>query len=160
MRLSALAAATLAATLLLCASTALAGQRFTDNGDGTVTDTSTGLMWAAQDNQGDINWTDGSRWVRFTFPDTVQAHYADWRMPTVEELQGLLSGDEWYNGYETACGQRVRIVHDIELTCGWVWAVGTKSITARLFNFQRGYSYTDRKTKYRGYRVLPVRNAD
>jgi len=159
MRIASLSAAVLITAVLACALAAHAGQRFTDNGDGTVTDTATGLMWAAQDNQGDINWNDGLRWARYTFPDTIGTQYDDWRLPTVEELRTLWSEEEWYSGYETACGQRVRIVRDIELSCGWVWAAGTKSITAKLFNFQRGHSYTDRKSKSRGYRVLPVRDA-
>ena len=33
-----------------------AGERFTDNGDGTVTDNELGLMWSKSDNNGDINW--------------------------------------------------------------------------------------------------------
>ena len=32
-----------------------AGERFTDNGDGTVTDHQLGVMWAKTDNQGNIN---------------------------------------------------------------------------------------------------------
>ncbi|MBN2570463.1 MAG: caspase family protein [Deltaproteobacteria bacterium] len=32
--------------------------RFVDNGDGTVMDNQTGLMWAARDNGANINWHD------------------------------------------------------------------------------------------------------
>ena len=32
------------------------GERFTDNGDGTVTDHEFGLMWSKTDNNGDITW--------------------------------------------------------------------------------------------------------
>jgi hypothetical protein len=32
-----------------------AGERFTDNGDGTITDHEFGLMWSKTDNNGDIN---------------------------------------------------------------------------------------------------------
>jgi len=35
---------------------AAAGERFTDNGDGTVSDHELGLMWSKTDNNGDINW--------------------------------------------------------------------------------------------------------
>ena len=34
----------------------MALDRFMNNGDGTVTDTKTGLMWAAKDNGSPINW--------------------------------------------------------------------------------------------------------
>lgn len=36
----------------------IASDRFVNNGDGTVTDTKTGLVWAAKDNGEHINWTD------------------------------------------------------------------------------------------------------
>ncbi len=35
---------------------AMASDRFVNHGDGTVTDTKTGLMWAAKDNGSLINW--------------------------------------------------------------------------------------------------------
>jgi hypothetical protein len=34
----------------------MAADRFLDHGDGTITDTKTGLMWAAKDNGNLINW--------------------------------------------------------------------------------------------------------
>ncbi len=54
-----------------CATT-LAGERFTDNGDGTVTDHQLGIMWSKTDNQGDISWKQAERWVKYTFPDTLE----------------------------------------------------------------------------------------
>jgi hypothetical protein len=45
---------TLAAILLL-AGPALAGSRFKDNGDGTITDTKTGLMWEKKSDDGGIH---------------------------------------------------------------------------------------------------------
>jgi hypothetical protein len=78
-------------------------------------------------------------------------------MPTLEELQSLYVRDKDYKGYEADCGQRVKIVQEIRLSCGWVWAAGKKSITARVYNFQRGYHYTDRMVHKRAYRALAVR---
>jgi hypothetical protein len=135
-----------------------AGDRFTDNGDGTVTDHKLGLMWSKTDNQGNINWKEANQWVKYTFPDTLGKRYDDWRLPTLEELQSLYVNDKDYKGYEADCGQRVKIVSIIRLTCGWVWTSEKKSITARLYNFNRGYHYTDRMVKKRAYRVLPVRD--
>jgi hypothetical protein len=137
---------------------ALAGERFTDNGDGTVTDHAHHLMWASADNQGDVDWKQAERWIRFTFPDTIQAPYDDWRMPTLAELQTLYVSDSAYDGYETACGQMVRIPPVIRLTCGWVWSADTQAITAAVFNFHRGVHYTDRMAHYRGHRALAVRS--
>ena len=82
------------ATVLLCLVAGLtsagAGERFSDNGDGTVTDHQLNVMWSQTDNQGDISWKQAEQWVRFTFPHTIQASYDDWRLPTLEEAMSLL----------------------------------------------------------------------
>ena len=144
--------------MLLIHAWAIADDRFTDNGDGTVTDHQLGLMWAKTDNQGDINWNQAKLWVTYTFPDTLQTSYDDWRLPTLSELQSLYVADKKYKGYETDCGQRVKIVPDIKLSCGWVWASETSAIQAYIFNFNRGYHYSDRMVHKKAYRALPVRN--
>ena len=144
--------------LFLNHSAALAGKRFIDNGDGTVTDHQLGVMWATTDNQGNINWKQADRWVRYTFPYTLETQYDNWRLPTLEELKSLYRKDEDYEGYDTDCGQRVKIVPQIKLSCGWVWSSEKKAITADVFNFNRGYNYTDRMVHKRAYRALPVRS--
>ena len=45
----------LVAGILIGLAPVTAADRFTDNGDGTVTDNKLGLMWSKTDNQGDIN---------------------------------------------------------------------------------------------------------
>ncbi len=135
-----------------------AEDRFTDNGDGTVTDHRMGVMWAKTDNQGDINWKQAELWVKYTFPFTIKAQYDDWRLPTLAELKSLYVPDKNFKGYETDCGQRVKIVSDIQLSCGWVWTSETSAIQAYIFNFNRGYHYTDRMSHNKAYRALPVRS--
>ncbi|MEA1968464.1 MAG: DUF1566 domain-containing protein [Thermodesulfobacteriota bacterium] len=137
-----------------------AKERFIDNADGTVTDTLLNVMWAKTDNMGDINWRQAQKWVKYTLPCTLPKSYDNWRLPFLDELKTLYDQSPLYKGYETNCGQKVKIVSVIELSCGWVWAAEMKFISARLFNFHRGYSYTDRISKYRAYRVLAVRNLE
>ena len=135
-----------------------AGQRFIDNGDGTVTDTKLGLMWSQTDNQGDIDWKSAQRWAKYTFPLLVPSEKREgWRLPTLAELQSLYVRDKTFKGYETECGLRVKISPPIRITCGWVWSSERRSITARVYNFQRGYAYTDRMVHKRGFRALAVR---
>ena len=58
---------------------------FVDNGDGTITDQNTGLMWA-QDFSGKMTWQqalDGAE--AFSL-----AGHDDWRMPTIKELFSLI----------------------------------------------------------------------
>jgi hypothetical protein len=58
---------------------------YVDNGDGTVTDINTGLMW--QQQTGDImSWNDAMLYC--TEP---LANYSDWRLPTKDELKTLTS---------------------------------------------------------------------
>ncbi len=134
----------------------LAQERFTDNGDGTVTDHKLGLMWAQTDSHGDINWHQAKKWVKYTLPYTLPKMYDNWRLPTIKELESLYIMDT--KGYETECGIIVKITPLIKLSCAWVWAAGTRSITANIFNFNRGYHHTDRMVKSRGNRVLAVRS--
>ena len=147
---------------LLCSTPVYAGERFTDNGDGTVTDHELSRMWAKTDNYGDINWNQAEKWVKFTFPDTLEKKYDNWRLPTLAELQSILLEKKEYRGYETDCGQWVTTIPQIQLSCGWVWTseVDPVAPTARVFNFNNVYHYTVRKAHKRGYRALPVRNLE
>ena len=61
---------------------------FEDNGDGTVTDWATGLMWQ-QDGSPDMNRS-GTAYVGQLNANRY-AGYTDWRLPTLEELASLLS---------------------------------------------------------------------
>ena len=138
----------------------LADDRFTDNGDGTVTDHQLGVMWAKTDNQGNINWNDANQWVKFTFSYTIEKQYDNWRLPTLAELKSLYVPDKAYKGYETDCGQRIKAVPEIKLSCGWIWTSERSAIQAAIFNFNRGYHYMARIGHYKSYRALPVRDLE
>ncbi|RLA77052.1 MAG: hypothetical protein DRG33_07300 [Deltaproteobacteria bacterium] len=139
-------------TLSLCLS-ALAGERFIDNGDGTVTDTKTGLMWTASDNMGDISWHDAKDYCKM--PPVAGYRYTDWRMPTVEELRTLY--DPHAQGYEADCGLKVKVTPLIHLSCAWVWAAEESGIMGYVFDFGRGFHYSTLKFQKKGYRALAVR---
>lgn len=144
--------------LVLIVAAADAADRFVDNGDGTVTDTKTGLMWSQTDNSGNITWAD----ARLFCENIILSTYSNWRMPTINELETLFDGS--LDGYETICGHKVKFPIGIELSCGFVWSsdvtetTGGYAVEARAFNYKKGYPYTARKTQYRGYRALAVRN--
>ena len=133
----------------LCDS-ASAQERFIDNGDGTVTDTKTNLMWAQCDNMGNINWHGAKAYCE----RMILSRYEDWSMPTIDDLATLYDPNE--KGYKSDCGDRVRVTPKIDPSCGWVWAVDAKTVSDYAFNFERGSRYTDRMVHKRNYRALPV----
>jgi uncharacterized protein DUF1566 len=137
---------------------AMAEVRFTDNGDGTVTDHKLGLMWAKADNQGDINWKDANLWAKYTFGDTISPRYDNWRLPTLEELKSLYVENSKYKGYITDCGFMAKMVPEIKLTCILLWT-SEKSTGAHVaFNFNMGSSFAIPAYDVVGCRGLPVRS--
>ncbi len=63
--------------------------QFVDNGNGTITDNATGLMWMQNDNGSDLLWKDALSYAEnLTF-----AGYSDWRLPDVKELQSIVDYD-------------------------------------------------------------------
>ena len=69
--------------------------RFTDNGDGTVTDNLTGLIWLKDANSGGyIIWADALAFCNSLADDgttlTDGSVAGDWRLPNVKELESLI----------------------------------------------------------------------
>ena len=62
---------------------------FTDNGDGTITDAATGLMWAQDDSGVGMDWEDALAWVQ-QMNDASYLGYSDWRLPNAKELQSTV----------------------------------------------------------------------
>jgi hypothetical protein len=72
---------------------------YTDNGDGTITDNSTGLIWEKLADDGSIHdWDNTYNWddaflVKIATLNTAPcfAGHCDWRLPNVNELQTLVN---------------------------------------------------------------------
>jgi len=64
---------------------------FTDNGDGTVTDDNTGLVWQEGEG-GQKTWEDAISYCE----DLSLAGYTDWRLPNIKELESITE-DTLYN---------------------------------------------------------------
>lgn len=62
---------------------------FHDNGDGTITDRATGLMWSRADSGKGMNWQDALAWVQQKNAEKFLGH-DDWRLPSVKELQSIV----------------------------------------------------------------------
>lgn len=59
---------------------------FVDNGDGTITDTSTGLTWTKQDSAKGLNWEEALKYAA----KNRTGSYTDWRLPNAKELQSIV----------------------------------------------------------------------
>ncbi len=60
--------------------------KFKDNGDGTVTDEATGLMWQQSDSGKGMNWEE-----TLAYAENLElAGHSDWRLPNAKELQSIL----------------------------------------------------------------------
>ncbi len=121
--------------------------RFIAYDDGTVLDTETNLMWAAKDNGQDINWSNTKRYC-----ETYRGGgYADWRLPTQDELAGLYDrGKKNHDGYQ--------VTELIGITACCPWASETRGSDAAYFIFSNG----KRHWRYQSFnyrnRALPVRS--
>lgn len=73
--------------VLCCRGSEAYGQNvFIDNGDGTITDTATGLVWQQDDSIDGMIWEDA-----LAYAETLElAGHDDWRLPNAKELQSIV----------------------------------------------------------------------
>ncbi len=70
---------------------------FRDNGDGTIIDLATDLMWQKSGSPKDINYGEAKVYIKKLNQEKF-AGYRDWRLPTVDELKFLLTSEKQSNG--------------------------------------------------------------
>lgn len=107
-------------------------ERFQDNGDGTVTDTSSGLMWAKYDSGGDnaMPWEEGERFCT----NLSLGGYTDWRLPSIVELETLYDRNySWTPKCWVGREGKIHINPIFRLTCSYYW-----SSTKSYFSFDSG----------------------
>ena len=135
-----------------------AAERFVDNKNGTVTDSKTGLMWAAKDNGSKVDWYDAKKYCE----NYRGGGYSDWRMPAMSELNGLYDAKPGQPGQQNPCDPRypLRLITNlIQLSCDPVWSSDTidSSSEALFFVFVNGSSIHGRRSSSGNIRALPVR---
>jgi hypothetical protein len=113
-------------------------------------------MWAAKDNGSDINWQD----AKFYCENYHGGGYKDWRMPTLDELEGLYDASK---SHPAACYGRNSIhvaTELIDITCFCPWASETSETTGEVdfFDFGPGIRSGFASQWTRFSRVLPVRS--
>jgi len=72
--------------LFVRGNTGYAINNFHDNGNGTITDSATGLMWMQQDNTAGVLWEEA-----LSYAESLSfAGFEDWRLPNAKELQSIV----------------------------------------------------------------------
>jgi len=84
---------------------------FANNGDGTVTDKASGLMWQQQDDGVGRNWQDSLAYCE----GLELAGQTDWRLPNIKELQSIVD----YTRHDPAIDPVAFTLSDSE---GWFWS--------------------------------------
>ncbi|MEF3697921.1 Lcl C-terminal domain-containing protein [Desulfolutivibrio sp.] len=76
----------------------LPGSAYVDNGDGTVTDKSTGLVWEKGGSASGMSWETALTWCE----NATTGDYADWRLPNKRELEILVDVSRNYPAIDPA----------------------------------------------------------
>jgi hypothetical protein len=124
-----------------------ADDRFTVNGDGTVTDTKTGLMWAASDNGADIDYEDAYIYCK----SFAAGGFSDWRLPDIEELKALSDPTA-----KNAAG--LGITDKVRLSSCCPWSSYDSTGVSSLLDFRTGKEIWSYKRDKELLRALPVRD--
>jgi hypothetical protein len=130
-----------------------------DNGDRTVTDTATGLMWQ-QFEAGRMTWAEA-----LNYCETLSlAGYGDWRLPNINELYSIVHHELKIDDdtlWDEAPIPFIDTAFFPQAVAGYYWSSTTlvnSTDWAWKVNFELGQSQTHEKTSK--YSVRAVRHAD
>ena len=97
---------------------------YKDNGDGTVTDNATGLIWQQSGSDQLMGHFDTSDYIDRLNRNRF-AGYTDWRLPTLEELMSLLEPEEQSDA--------LYIDPIFDKKQGWCWSADKRSVGSAWF---------------------------
>ncbi len=100
---------------------------FTDNGDGTVTDNLSTLLWQQDIADTDKNWSEANAYCG----SLVLANYSDWRLPAVLEYKDIIDYGSDNPAIDTA-------YFSVDSDTLHYWSSDTNSGNAWRINFSRG----------------------
>jgi len=114
--------------------------RFTDNGDGTVSDNSTGLMWQQQDDGALRNWESALGYCE----DLTLAGHTDWRLPDIKELRSIVDN--------TRYSPAIDLTYFPNTKSSWYWSSSTYAYYSnsawRVYFYYGDVSLNDKTNTY------------
>ncbi|MCG3178214.1 MAG: hypothetical protein BIFFINMI_00539 [Phycisphaerae bacterium] len=91
---------------------------FVDNGDGTVSDLATGLMWTKADSGKGLDWRGALAWCE----NLKLAGHDDWRLPNAKELQSIVDYTRAPDATDASGrGPAIDPVFSMTSGEGWFW---------------------------------------
>jgi len=154
-----------------------AARSFTDNGDGTVTDNTTGLMWEKKDDSGGVHdkdnvyrWSIGTNELDGTVVTVFLAAlnggsglagHTDWRLPSLSELESLRSLEAMnpatYSAFSNACVAPCGVSACSCTRWDYYWSSSTSKAYASnawVVNFSGGSTGSGAKTDFYAARAV------
>ena len=137
-------------------------ERFVENGDGTITDSMTGLMWQQDPDENTKNWAGALAAAE----GSSIGGYDDWRLPNILELESLLNYDIGWASPNTqadwleSVGFSTAVEHDRWWSSTTV--TGTPTYAYHIFIHSGGIAVRidrDLKTNDSWYRAMLVRGS-
>lgn len=131
---------------IFCHGYVLAG--YVDNNDGTITDTSTNLIWEKSSGVSTYNWNQAKEYCEIL----TLGGKNGWRLPTRNELQSLVD-------YSISSGPTISIIYFPDTVADYYWSSTTYAEypdSAWVVSFSKGYIVYSNKTT--NYSVRAVRS--
>jgi tetratricopeptide (TPR) repeat protein len=103
---------------------------FVDNGDGTITDRTTGLMWQKGGSSSNLQYRKAQKFVSHLNKERFLGH-GDWRIPTLEEMLTLFDSKQrtcWTSDYTYTSWGPYKSIHEyyiVDFSSGRVSTGGT-----------------------------------
>ena len=113
------------------------------------------LMWTVRDNGSDVDWNEAKAYCEAC----RVGGYSDWRMPTIEELQGLYVKGNSYKTRDVSGDYPAHIAKPFILTTPWVWSSTLDGSSSAFYFFFGGVRGSNGLTVRGDYRVLCVRRS-
>jgi hypothetical protein len=111
---------------------------FADNGDGTVTDKASGLMWSKDDSQKSMNWEEALAYAE----NSTYGGYDDWRLPNIKELQSIVDYSGSFPALDTSVFNITKIVNEAGNTdYPYFWSSTTNPYIDKHDDPAEGYCY-------------------